>query len=126
MPTASKPAESTTAPANSPADAPQSDAPDNVLTFDLSTLTGGDDMPSRQITRALDLERQRAELGEKITANRDMLRLLDKAGELSDDQGNWLDVFYPEKEKGTNRSKDEIEATRKAKEAARKFKPQES
>lgn len=114
MPTAAKPAEPTTPPAEN--------APDSAPAFDLSALTSGDDMPSRQIARALDLERQRAELGDKITANRDMLRLLDKADELSDEQGEWLDVFYPEKEKGNTRDKDAIDATRRAKDQARKFK----
>lgn len=74
----------------------------------------------RQIARAMKLEKERAELGERISANRDYLRLMDKNDELTEDQGEWLDAFYPVKEKGEQRSKEEIEATRKVKEAARK------
>lgn len=74
----------------------------------------------RQIARAKSLERERAELGERISANRDYLRLMDKNDELTAEQGEWLDAFYPVKEKGEQRSKEEIEATRKVKEEARK------
>lgn len=74
----------------------------------------------RQIERAKDLERQRAELGEKIAKNRDYLRLMDANEELTEEQGTWLDAFYPVKEKGERRSKEEIERTRKVKEEARK------
>lgn len=74
----------------------------------------------RQIARARDLERERAELQSRITKNRDYLRLMDSNEELTKEQGEWLDAFYPMKEKGERRSKEEIERTRKAKEAARK------
>lgn len=72
------------------------------------------------IEQAQGLEAERAEVMERVTANRTELRLIDKQGNLSDEQGKWLDTFYPEKEKGERRSKDDIEATRKAREAARK------
>lgn len=74
------------------------------------------------ITQAMALERERAGVMEKVGANRTELRLIDKQGNLSDEQGEWLDTWYPEKEKGERRSKDDIEATRKAREAARKAK----
>lgn len=74
----------------------------------------------RQIARAKSLEKERAELMERIAANRDYLRLMDKNDELTDAQGEWLDTFYPQKEKGEQRSKEDIEATRKVREEARK------
>ena len=83
----------------------------------------------RQIHRAMTLERERAELQERIGKNRDYLRLMDANEELSTTakvpgtdltESQWLAAFYPEKEKGERRSADEIEATRKVKEAARK------
>lgn len=74
----------------------------------------------RQIARAKSLEKERAELMERIAANRDYLRLMDKNDELTDSQGEWLDTFYPQKEKGEQRSKEDIEATRKVREEARK------
>lgn len=77
----------------------------------------------RQIARAKSLERERGELMDRITANRDYLRLMDKNEELTSEQGDWLDVFYPIKERGEQRSKEEVEATRKAKEEARNEKP---
>lgn len=72
------------------------------------------------IEQAQALEAERAEVMERVTANRTELRLIDKQGNLSEEQGKWLDTFYPEKEKGERRSKEDIEATRKAREAARK------
>lgn len=72
----------------------------------------------RQVQRAKELEFQKQELLEKIGKNRDYLRLMDANDELTDEQGAWLDAFYPVKEKGEQRTKEEIEATRKAKEAA--------
>lgn len=74
----------------------------------------------RQIARAKGLERERADLMERIGKNRDYLRLMDANEELTADQAEWLDAFYPVKEKGEQRTKEEIEATRKAKEDARK------
>lgn len=77
--------------------------------------TGAD----RQIARAKTLEKQRADLQKLITSNRDLLRLLDANEELTEAQGAWLDKFYPLKEKGERRSKEDIEATRKLKTEAR-------
>lgn len=74
----------------------------------------------RQIERAKDLERQRFELMKAIGKNREYLRLMDANDELSEDEGAWLDTFYPNKERGEQRSAGEVEATRLAKEAARK------
>ena len=74
----------------------------------------------RQIARAHALERQRAELQTQIGKNRDYLRLMDANQELTDEQGQWLDSFYPQKEKGERRSDEAIKRTRAAKEAARK------
>lgn len=74
----------------------------------------------RQIERAKELERRRSDLMKEVAANREFLRLLADNGELSDTQVDWVDTFYPQKEKGEQRSKDEIEATRKAREDARK------
>ena len=74
----------------------------------------------RQIERAKALEKERSELQERITKNRDYLRLMDANEELTEEQGAWLDAFYPVKEKGERRTKEEIERTRKAKEEARK------
>lgn len=74
----------------------------------------------RQIERARALEKERAELQERIGKNRDYLRLMDANDELTTEEGEWLDAFYPVKEKGEQRTKEEIERTRKAKEEARK------
>ncbi len=74
----------------------------------------------KQIERAKHLERERADLMERIGANREYLRLMDKNEALTDEQGAWLDKFYPLKEKGERRSKDDIQATREAKQEARK------
>lgn len=74
----------------------------------------------RQIARAKALELDRYELAERVTANREYLRLMDKNEALTEDEGAWLDDFYPEKSGDAKRSKEQIEATKKLKEAARK------
>jgi serine protease inhibitor len=73
----------------------------------------------RQIERAKHLESQRAEIMVQVAKNRDYLRLMDQNGELTEEQGVWLDAFYPLKERGARRSKDDIDATRRAKAEAR-------
>ena len=75
--------------------------------------------PEKQIARAKQLEKERAALMQKIAANRDYLRLMHRNEALTEEQGDWLDEFYPLKEKSKRRSKEEVEATRKAKLAAR-------
>lgn len=82
--------------------------------------TKGDTPGARQILRALRLEREISELRQSVNDNRDYLRLMDRNDELSDDQAEFLDVFYPEKEKGQQRPQEEIEATRRARAFARK------
>ena len=84
--------------------------------------TGDNPMAARQIKHAYQLEHKRGEVAKKINANRELLRLMDETDELSPAQGEWLDVFYALKENGVQRSAEEIEATRKMKEQARKHK----
>lgn len=88
----------------------------------LASLTseGGTESVRIGIARAVELERRRADLMEAISNNRLKLRLAQKDGEMTDDQTAWLHEFYPDKEKGDRRSKAQIEATRKAKDAARR------
>jgi len=72
------------------------------------------------IQQAKDLEIQRGEILEKIGAVRSQLRNLKKLGALDADALKFVQVFYPEKERGETRSKEEVEKTRAAREAARK------
>lgn len=74
----------------------------------------------KQIVRANALERERADVMKRIASNREYLRLMADNDELTDEQEDWLEAFYPLKEKGERRSEEDIERTRKAKEAARK------
>lgn len=76
--------------------------------------------PAWAIEQAKKLEKERGEIMERIGANRAFLRNLHKMGGLDASQRKFVQTFYPEKEKGSTRSEDEIEATRKAREAARK------
>jgi hypothetical protein len=76
--------------------------------------------PDWLIARAFELENERFELQEKVSANRRTLRDLDKQGALSKAQSAWLNVFYSLKVQGTTRDKDANEATRRAREHARK------
>jgi hypothetical protein len=73
-----------------------------------------------QINRAKQLEKERANVMSKIGKNREFLRLMDDNGALTNDQSAWLKTFYPDKEKGSVRSAEEVELTRKLREAARK------
>ena len=72
------------------------------------------------IQQAKDLEVQRGEVLERVSAVRSQLRNLRKLGALDADAIKFMDVFYPEKERGEIRSKEDIEKTRKAREDARK------
>lgn len=86
----------------------------------ISAKAEGDRTPGeRQILRAHVLEAERSELMGRIDANRKYLRLMAQNEELTEAEVTFLDTFYPEKEKGERRSEDQIEATRKAREAAR-------
>lgn len=82
-------------------------------------VTAGDSSSARQIRRAIELEADRAKLMRQISDNRDYLRLMQKNEELDEDAVEFVETFYPEKERGTRRAKDEIEATRRARLAAR-------
>ena len=86
----------------------------------VAKATAGDSSGAKQVARAIDLERQRANVLEKIAANRTYLRLMDQNEELNEAQAEFLDTFYPEKERGERRSDDELTATRRAHEHARK------
>ena len=81
--------------------------------------TSGDGSGAKQIARAVTLERERADVMKRVSDNRDYLRLMDRNDELDADQAEFIDTFYPEKERGDRRSKDDIEATRRARELAR-------
>lgn len=74
----------------------------------------------RQIARAEHLERENARLLKAVDANRKYLRLMDENDELTKAESAWLRDFYPQKAKGDKRSDDELDATRKVREAARK------
>lgn len=69
--------------------------------------------PVGLIWQAKQLEADRVAHQKKITQNRTQLRTMDGIDALTEDQGLWLDAFYPEKEKGKTRTKEEVEATRK-------------
>lgn len=107
-----------------PAAAPKPPEAEKVLHADLlkriaDTPAGERTSGEKQIHRASVLEAERAEVMKRIAANREYLRLMEENEELEDDEADWLADFYPEKEKGQQRSEDEIERTRKVKAAAR-------
>lgn len=83
------------------------------------SASAGDSPGSRQVQRAIQLERDLGELREKIDSNRTYLRLMRKNEELNEDQAEFVDLFYPEKEKGEQRTPAEIEASRLARSVAR-------
>jgi hypothetical protein len=76
--------------------------------------------PAWLINQAKGLERDRGKLLERIGANRSLLRQLHKVGALNAEEKKFVTTFYPDKERGSTRSEDEVEATRKTREAARK------
>jgi hypothetical protein len=84
--------------------------------------TAGDSPAARQIARAIKLEQQMngdEGLRSKINDNRTYLRLMDRNEELDEDQAEFVDVFYAEKEKGERRTEEEAEATVRARKLAR-------
>jgi hypothetical protein len=72
----------------------------------------------RQFLRAISLEGQKASIMRQINANRGLLRTLDDTDELTADLSDWLDEFYPTKEKDAKRDADEVKQTRLNHEAA--------
>ena len=74
------------------------------------------------IEQAQELEREGAEHAKKVTANRTALRGMDTQGNLNAEQRKFVRTWYPDKEKGSRRSKEEIKATRDLREKARKAK----
>lgn len=76
------------------------------------------EIPEVQFMRACNLEHQKAEVGKQINANRQFLRIMDDTDTLNDDLSEWLETFYATKNDGENRSKDEVQVTRKNHEAA--------
>lgn len=86
----------------------------------VAKATDGDTTGARQVQRAIELEAQISSLREKVNDNRTYLRMMDKNDELTEDQSEFVEVFYPEKEKGERRPPAEVEATRIARAAARK------
>lgn len=80
----------------------------------------GHELAQEYVQDAIRLEADRAGVLAKIADVRDMLRKLDNTDKLNEAQAEFLDVFYPEKERGERRSAEDLEATRRAREAARK------
>lgn len=105
-------------------------SPQATTTQDAQPATGSNQMAVDLVIAAQKLEGRRADLLEEVSANRTLLRLLDKNGQLENatvtvdgkqvSVPEWLDDFYPEKEKDTQRSKEEIAATQKVRAEARK------
>lgn len=81
--------------------------------------TEGDNAGARQIARAIELEREITRLRARVNSNRTYLRLMNDNNELTDDQSEFVDVFYAEKERGERRTDEEAEATQRARRLAR-------
>jgi hypothetical protein len=76
--------------------------------------------PHWLMAQAKKLEKDRGEIMDKIGAVRTQLRNLDKLGGLPTEVKEFAETFYPKKEKDSPRSKEDSEATRKARQDARK------
>lgn len=97
--------------------APEVEAP-NVEHLLPATLQHGNPMVVEEVNAAVALLKQQRDIQKQIGENRDTLRLLDKREKLSEQQGEWLDAFYPLKAKGERRSADEIAKTKAVRAAA--------
>lgn len=71
------------------------------------------------IQTAKQLEYDRAQLLKRVDANRKLLRLLDENELLSEDEGAWLDDFYPTRERGATRDENAAKRTLAVRKAAR-------
>lgn len=88
----------------------------------VAEATEGDTAGSRQVERAITLEREMSAARKRVNDNREFLRLMARNDELNEAQVEFVETFYPEKEKGERRAQEDIDATRRAREAARKGK----
>lgn len=84
---------------------------------DLIAAATGDDADhaegTRQVKRAIQLYREMVAARTNLNGCRDLLRSLRKNEGLNQDQEEFVDVFFPDKERGTSRSQDEINASKK-------------
>lgn len=80
------------------------------------------EMAEQQVARAIELEGRKEAINQEVTANRNFLRLMVKSKAITDEAIiDFVEDFYPLKEKDSQRSKDEVQRTRLAKESARKL-----
>jgi len=77
--------------------------------------TGKFEAASDQIKRAIELELALAAARKDVNDNREYLRLMSRNKAVNEDQQEFLDVWYPSKERGDRRDREDIEATRKLK-----------
>lgn len=112
-----QPSKQDQAKAEAEANVEQADAAAGV---DPAEVEGSDPSVAEAIREARSLERQRGELLGRIADNRDFLRLMDRREKLTEEQGEWLDAFYPLKEKDSQRTAEEIKRTKELRAAARK------
>lgn len=93
--------------------APTITAPSPEALFD-----GSDAMVAEEIRAAIEMLTVQRNVQKDITDNRDTLRLLARRGKLSPVQTDWLEGFYPAKQKGERRSAEAIAKTRAYRAAA--------
>lgn len=112
----------TTPPQNAPAAADEPKTRTEQLFVQIDAMPEDDrEVGERQFLRAVKLEGEKASIMRQINANRGLLRTLDETEELSDDLSDWLEDFYPTKEKDAKRDAEEVKNTRLNHEAAAKF-----
>lgn len=113
-------------PANAPA--PEAEKPEEKTiteeVFERINAIPADerDIPEVQFMRAVALEKRKSDLLKEINANREFLRIMSKSEALDVELSDWLEVFYPTKEKDSKRDRDEVTETRKNHEAAARAK----
>lgn len=77
-----------------------------------TTADGVFALGSEAVRDAIKLEAEMSAKRAEVNENRTLLRVLAKRGKLNDDQKEFSDTWFPEKEKGQHRNKQSIEDTR--------------
>jgi len=91
------------------------------LIAEATSADGKYEAGSDQIKDAILLELEAADVGDRINAKREYLRLMNRNKALSEAQQEFVETLFPLKKRGDHREEEDVEATRKFRLVIRKL-----